>query len=256
MLALQNPHPRDANIQFEEVAHKYTIADGGTYTSVTTFIKPLFEEFDADRIIAGMMKSRKWSQSKYFGMEPEDIKAQWAASGSDAAAAGTLLHADIERFYNGEAVDNTSVEYGYFRVFAASCALRPYRTEWTVYDEEVHVAGSIDMVFERPDGVLEIYDWKRTKAIEKANAWGKYGKHAAIAHLPDTNYWHYALQLNLYKFILEHKYDKQVAGLYLVRLHPDSPKYECVPVCDLQAEVRELLQVNLASGDTRDAFAS
>jgi len=243
MLAAQNPHPRDANIHFEEVAHKYTIADGAAYTSVTTFIKPLFEEFDADRIIETMMKSRKWAQSKYYGMTPEDIKAQWAANGADAASAGTRLHADIERFYNGEPVENSSVEYGYFRSFAASCSLRPFRAEWTVYDEDVHIAGSIDMVFERPDGLLEIYDWKRTKSIEKANAWGKYGKHDAIAHLPDTNYWHYALQLNLYKFILEHKYDKTGAGLYLIRLHPDSIKYESVPVCDLQTEIRELLGV-------------
>jgi hypothetical protein len=245
MLAIQNSHTRDAEIQFEEVAHTYTIGDGQKkYTSVTTFIKPLFEEFDANRVIENMRKSRKWPQSKYFGMETEDIKAQWAANGEGAAAAGTLLHADIERFYNGEVVSNSSVEYGFFQAFAASCQLRPYRTEWTVFDEDVLIAGSIDMVFERPsDGVLEIYDWKRTKAIEKANAWGKFGKHEAIAHLPDTNYWHYALQLNLYKFILQHKYDKVVDGLYLVRLHPDSTKYECVPVCDLQDEIRALLKM-------------
>lgn len=243
MLSSINPHARDANIQFEEVSHKYTISDGKEYTSVTTFIKPLFEEFDADAVIAGMVKSKKWEQSKYFGMAAEEIKAEWAKRGAEAAAAGTLLHADIERYYNGENVENKSVEYGYFKDFAATCALRPYRTEWTVYDEDVGIAGSIDMVFERPDGVLEIYDWKRTKGIEKANAWGKFAKHEAISHLPDTNYWHYALQLNLYKFILQHKYEKKVDGLYLVRLHPESSKYECVPVCDLQSEVRDLLNV-------------
>jgi ATP-dependent exoDNAse (exonuclease V) beta subunit len=244
MLSKLNPHPRDACIQFEESTHKYTISDGGAYTSVTTFIKPLFDEFDADRIIEGMMKSRKWPQSKYFGMEPNEIKSQWATTASEAASAGTQMHADIERYYNDEPVTNTSVEYGHFKTFAATCPLRPYRTEWTVYDEDVLLAGSIDMVFERPDGLLEIYDWKRTKSIEKANAWGKFGKHPAISHLPDTNYWHYALQLNLYKFILEHKYEKRVAALFLVRLHPESTKFECVPVCDLQAEVRELLNVH------------
>ena len=243
MLALQNPHPRDANISFEEVAHKYTIAGGETYTSVTTFIKPLFEEFDAEKVIAGMRKSKKWPQSKYFGMETEDIKAQWAANGAEAATKGTAMHADIERFYNGELVVNESAEYQYFQRFAAQCGLTPYRTEWTVYDESCLIAGSIDMVFARADGVLEIYDWKRTKSIDKATPWGKSGKHAAIAHLPDTNYWHYALQLNLYKYILEHKYDKVVANLCLVRLHPDSSKYECVHVGDLQAEIRELLNV-------------
>ena len=242
MLAFQNPHPRDANITFEEVAHKYTIAGGGKYTSVTTFIKPLFEEFDADKVIEGMRKSRKWPQSKYFGMETEDIKTQWTANGAAAAISGTALHADIERFYNSEPVMNESVEYGYFKQFAAKCGLKPYRTEWTVYDETCFIAGSIDMVFELPDGTLEIYDWKRTKSIDKASPWGKFGKHTAIAHLPDTNYWHYAIQLNMYKYILQHKYDKTVVGLCLVRLHPDSAKFECVSVCDLQDEINELLK--------------
>ena len=241
MLAIQNAHPRDVNITFEEVTHKYTIAGGGKYISVTTFIKPLFDEFDADKVIEGMRKSRKWAQSKYFGMETADIKSQWAANGAEAALKGTAMHADIERFYNFELVVNESVEYGYFQQFAAQCNLTPYRTEWTVYDETILIAGSIDMVFQRPDGVLEIYDWKRTKTIDKASPWGKFGKHPAIAHLPDTNYWHYALQLNLYKYILEQKYDKVVANLCLVRLHPDSSKFECVHVCDMQDEIRELL---------------
>ena len=38
-----------------------------------------------------------------------------------------------------------------------------------VFDEDVKLAGSIDMIFEREDGDLEIYDWKRCKEIRKSN---------------------------------------------------------------------------------------
>ena len=60
--------------------------------------------------------------------------------------------------------------------------------------------------------------------------------------MPDSNFWHYALQLNTYKAILEEKYDKKITDLYLVRLHPDAEEknYELIKLPDLTAEIREL----------------
>jgi hypothetical protein len=63
--------------------------------------------------------------------------------------------------------------------------------------------------------------------------------------MPDTNFWHYSLQLNLYKTILEEKYGKKVTGLYLVCLHPDnvSRTYDRIEVPILENEMRDLLDV-------------
>ena len=123
--------------------------------------------------------------------------------------------------------------------------LRPYRTEWMVYYEEYKLAGSIDMVFENGDGTLQIYDWKRSKEISKHSPWNKYAKTSCIDYIPDTNYWHYALQLNTYKRILEDKYEKKVTAMYLVVLHPDNKNksYQRIKVCDLSKEVEELLKL-------------
>ena len=84
----------------------------------------------------------------------------------------------------------------------------PYRTEWMVYHEELRLAGSIDMIFENEDGSLQIYDWKRCKEISYDSYYGKAAITSCISHLPDTNFWHYSLQLNVYKNILEIKYGK------------------------------------------------
>ena len=72
-LANKNPHLRDERISFQEEGHTYTI-DGvdakrcaNPYTSVTTLVHQQFEPFDADKIIAKMMASPKWSKNKYFG---------------------------------------------------------------------------------------------------------------------------------------------------------------------------------------------
>ena len=65
------------------------------------------------------------------------------------------------------------------------------------------------MIFENPDGSLQIYDWKRCKEISYDSYYGKAAITPCISHLPDTNFWHYSLQLNVYKNILEIKYGKK-----------------------------------------------
>jgi hypothetical protein len=60
----------------------------------------------------------------------------------------------------------------------------------------------------------------------------------------DSNFWHYSLQLNTYKAILERKYGKQVTYLCLVRLHPDNEEqtYELLEVPILTNEIASLFE--------------
>jgi hypothetical protein len=125
--------------------------------------------------------------------------------------------------------------------------LKPYRTEWTIFNEDIHLAGSIDMIYENPDGTLSIYDWKRVKEIKRVNAFNKYAIPFIISHMPDTNFWHYAMQLNTYKVILEEKYDKKITKLCLVQIHPEHEDgtYEIIDLPDLSNEIKELfLEIN------------
>jgi ATP-dependent exoDNAse (exonuclease V) beta subunit len=118
----------------------------------------------------------------------------------------------------------------------------PYRTEWTIFHEDLKLAGSIDMVYKNEDGTLNIYDWKRAKNITPVNYFNKFAVTEIISHFPDSNFWHYALQLNTYQAILEDKYNKKVKDLYLVRLHPDAEEenYELIKIPNLQKEIKEL----------------
>ena len=60
--------------------------------------------------------------------------------------------------------------------------------------------------------------------------------------MPDSNFWHYTLQLNIYKTILEKKYNKSVSDLYLVRIHPESEEntYELIKIPILLLEINDL----------------
>jgi ATP-dependent exoDNAse (exonuclease V) beta subunit len=271
ILSNYNFHERDKNLVFDEPTHKYTILTdpNSNYTSVTTINHSHFPHFDADAIIKNMMKGRNWnSQNKYWGLTPEQIKELWAQNANAVSGAGTDLHYNIECFMNqdlpkgythkdllenyekqlagGVPVPNESEEWDFFlQYIKATPDYKPYRTEWMIYHEQLKVAGSIDMVYENPDGTLSIYDWKRAKKIEKSNGFNKFAITPEIDHLPDSNFWHYSLQLNTYKAILQEKYDKTIKDLYLVRLHPNNPKktFDIIKCANLEKEIGDLFEL-------------
>jgi len=244
-LAKKNAHERDAFITFDEGPHIYTVHGDSSFTSVTTWNHGHFPHFDEEGILDNIMKSRKRSDPtyKYYGKTREQIKEEWDKNRDEAAAAGTKMHYDIECFYNEIEVKNESIEYQWFQRFVKDFPeLKPYRTEWMVYYEELKLSGSIDMIFENPDGTLQIYDWKRCRAIEYENGFGQSAVNPVISHLPDTNFWHYSLQLNTYKTILELKYGKKITAMYLVCLHPNNcyKTYDRLEVPDLKKEMANL----------------
>jgi len=246
-LEKKNGHKRDKQILFTERGHIYTIDGDSKYTSVTTWNHSHFPDFNSEKIINNMMKSNNWKTSKYFGMTKREIKDLWKKNGREAAEAGTKMHLDIECFYNNMEVevDVECVEWKYFEEFENEIGnkLEPYRTEWMIWDKELRFAGSIDMVYENTDGTLLIYDWKRSKGIEKTTRYNKYSHTECISHLPDTNFWHYSLQLNTYKAIIEKNYGKIVSGMMLVCLYPDNKDYQLFKVPNLQDEINELFKL-------------
>lgn len=247
MLARKNAHPRDVNISFEEEGHVYTVlGERGTYTSVTTWVHEQFPHFDSSAIIDRILTSSKRADPfyKYYGKTREDIEADWEANRVAASSAGTKMHYDIECFYNGLSVANPSIEYAYFQKFVADFPwLEAYRTEWTVYHEELKVSGSIDMVFrDTRDGVFYIYDWKRSKEIKYDDLFCDYAVSGALAGVPNLNFWHYSLQLGIYRAILEEKYGLRVGGMFLIVLHPDNDGYMRLETADMSAEIAALFE--------------
>jgi hypothetical protein len=180
-------------------------------------------------------------------MTAEEIKTQWSNSGKDASEAGTAMHLGIEMFHNSaehliDPAAKDSVEWRYFQNYWKECGddLEPYRTEWEVWSEEHKLAGSIDMIYRRKsDGKFVIYDWKRSKDIKTANDFES--GYPPLNHLPNCNYWHYTLQLNVYRWFLETFYGLEVAELYLIILHPDNKNYRRLRLNILEDEVQDML---------------
>lgn len=238
---------RDSRISFIEDTHTYLI-DGKHVPgllSVTTFVHAFFEHFDADTVLAKMRRSAGWANSKYFGRTNDEIKAEWDRVRDEAADAGTKLHLAIEQYYNAQIARNAqidganeieykqdpdvikTVEYGYFEQFVRDHPhLKPFKTEWRIFDEDLKIAGSVDMVFYDPDDQTKIYiyDWKRSKEIKRSNRYQK-GTYP-LGHMDDCNYNHYTLQLNVYRYILEKNYGVETTQLAIVVFHPNNDTYD------------------------------
>jgi hypothetical protein len=101
------------------------------------------------------------------------------------------------------------------------------------------------MVYKKPDGTLAIYDWKRAKEIKYENKYQK--MYPPLNHLPDTNYWHYSLQLNIYRRILQEHYDVVVSELALVILHPNNSSYQVVRLNMMDDEVEAMFATRRAA---------
>ena len=244
ILSKKNAHPFDARIKFQKEGHKYWIDDNSeNIISSTTFIKQFFKEFDSSSAIKNILNSLDHQENpeyKYYKMSEEDIKNAWESNGKISRDLGTSLHEDIENFYNKIKVKNDTPEYEYFLNFVTDHKdMQIYRTEWFIFSEIHRITGSIDAVFQNNDGSLCIYDWKRSKDISFKSFNNEKGK-PPLDNVINSNYYHYSLQLNLYKTILETFYGKKIRDMFLIVLHPSEINYKKIKVQDLISDLQRL----------------
>lgn len=236
----RNRHSRDEMLEFDPAGHIYTV-HGTVYRTVTAVVEDCFEKFDADY----------WAERKATPSCPaEELKRRWEENGRRARELGTRLHDNIERYYLGEDADEDvalDVAYRHFCDFARVTPLKPHRTEWGIYAEECRLAGTLDFLADNGDGTFDLWDWKRSNKVvgrdgrpATENTAGKCG-FGPLAHIPDTAYYHYALQLSIYRFILERKYGIEVRSSRLGVFHPDNSTHYIVEVPYLRREVIILL---------------
>lgn len=234
----RNFHPRDLLLTFDAESHTY-YHNGTPFKSVTTLVEECFPRFDAV-----YWANRKAAQE---GVTPQELLDRWEKNACHARNLGTAMHEKIEHYYLGEDAGDDADAFSLFRLFAADHTLHPYRTEWRIFIEEYGIAGTLDFLELTPDGTFNIYDWKRSQKLISPSGeieiQSRFHKTALypISHLDDTSYYHYALQLSIYRYILETKYDIRVSAMRLGVFHPSYSTYYIVDVPYLRDEVITVL---------------
>ena len=240
LLSSKNHYQRDERIQFSDSDHTYLIDEKNKAVSVTELIGRYFPKFDKDF----------WANKESIktGKPKNEILKKWDDLGKKARDLGTELHEQIENFYNSKEYIRSKELDKFFKFHKNHIQdkYQPHRTEWRIFDEDKNLAGTVDMVYEKENGELFIFDWKRSKkiinsdgSIEKNNPFenGLNG----LSHLPSSDYVKYCLQQNIYKNILESKYDKKVSSMNLLILHPHLENYHIIQVESFKNEINYLL---------------
>lgn len=220
-------------LYFDEESHTYKL-DGQELRSVSSIVASQFRRFNAYVVSAGIVKNKaRDPDSPYFGMTQQDIIQMWAESGKEARENGTRLHRDIECFFLHKTLpETTTPEWDMFVDFLADHQdWVPIGTEVRVHNDKV--AGTIDAVFQTPEGIV-LVDWKRCKALDFSG----YGQGLGhMKHVEDCNYNKYSLQLSLYKQLI----NEDVHACYIVVMHPNMDKYQKIRAQDFYVEAKALL---------------
>ena len=255
-LKSQNPFPREDRVAFVEDGHAYFVDGVRVPRSVTGLVHSFAGHFDPARAIRCLKQGRNWEERQAemveqgLGTTDDEIMSRWRRNGEAQSKRGQLLHFHAECLLNNVQIEEPhSPEFLQLRSIYRSLlllGLRPYRTELCIYHCGLRLAGQIDALFLDKDSKLVIVDWKRIRELKYENP------HASLLypldHLPDTNYWTYALQLNMYRYVLETEYGLDVSRMLLAVVHPDAGSPALVDVPRLEAEIHAIHDFEIAHG--------
>lgn len=198
---------------FKPERHEYISLNNENidWTSVTSFVGEFKQPFDADTIAA---KSSRNKKSKWYGMSAEEIKQAWKAEAKRATDLGTWYHNCREAdLCNLSTIEREGVTIPVFKPIESDGVKHApdqklkdgVYPEHMVYLKSVGLCGQSDLV-EVVNGHVNITDYKTNKEIKTESYvnWEGVSQKMSppVAHLDDCNFYHYALQLSMYLYII------------------------------------------------------
>lgn len=236
---------RDKELFFFDKEHIYIYKNQYQLKSVSDIVEMFFEPFD--EINWSWKKSRQNNISQIKQLE------LWECKGNLSKEVGSFMHRQIQASFNDLPIENfysfeylgseyhyqatidISPELNYFRQFIKDYDIKPFRTEWSIYDLDLKIAGTIDLIC-RNDGAFDIFDWKRSEHINVSEHIYSYGING-MYNLGNTRYNKYCLQINLYRYILEKNYGIKVNNMFLVVLHSAYSEYKVYNIPEKNEEM-------------------
>jgi hypothetical protein len=203
------------SIVFNAADHSYkslSSEENISWTSVTSVVSAFKKPFDAKKTAEKVTKSKK---SKWFGIDPVLIQQIWTNEADRSTTLGTWYHnqreddicslASLEREGVTIPVFKPSGENDGIRI-APNQKLEPgVYPEHMVYLKSAGLCGQSDLV-EVVNGKVNITDYKTNKKIDMesyVNWEGMSDKMLPpVDNLDDCHFYHYALQLSIYMYII------------------------------------------------------
>jgi len=190
----------------------------------------------------------KFSQ-KYGHREVDELLEEWNQSG----VLGTAVHKELEDYILSLRKTPITMSKARAGKVWIDKMFPNERFDWypevILYSKELSIAGTIDLLLiDKTDGTVYIFDWKTNKKIYHKSFDKKKGHQPATQHVDDCNKMHYALQLSLYRFLLERFYNCVCGDLYIVHLMEDNEElktreeYKLIKCNYMESTILEMLK--------------
>ena len=152
-----------------------------------------------------------------FNREQQGILDEWDNENRKSCERGTKIHADLENsFYQKKKdIDISKFEIGgrfecrkdYSELDIENGVYPEYLISRVSEDGKLRIAGQIDLLVKKGNKII-IADWKTNKKIETKSFFNNKTKTSVkmkfpLNNLDDVNYWHYALQLSTYAWMIQ-----------------------------------------------------
>lgn len=207
---------KDKRVCFNQENHTYFLEDK-QLKSVTNYISQFKNKFDSDLIADKYAKKN--------GLNKLAVLKEWKDKADLSIKNGIACHTIFENYILNNKIEllgisnKENVVKKFINDYFETQILTAIETEFIVYND--NLAGQIDCIAKNKKDEYFILDWKTNNKIEK-ESYNKYmlGEYSIY---PDSNYYHYSLQLSLYKSMCK-EYD--IKNCYII--HIDNNDYKII----------------------------
>ncbi len=270
----------NGKVGFVDSTHVYENLDTKRkYTSVTTLIGKYAQPFDSEfwsaykalekvmgkdftNIKKELLNQKKFEESslKSLNISKEDfinaraqILQEWKDTNKASTDRGTAIHAKMENSMYELATNVSLKKYGIGGKFDVSTKYESFLNtesgifpEYLIYNDELGLAGQIDLLVKSRNDI-QVLDYKSNRSIDLHSYYNPKTRSHQMMQYPlntveDCNYFHYALQLSTYAYMLQKwNPDFNVTMLKLVHFpHEGGEVYYDVPY--LKDEVERMIK--------------
>lgn len=230
-------NPQGVKIYFDEALHKYTTDKVKDFVSATTLIKDYFPPFEREKIAIRVSDRR--------GISIEEVYVEWDESGRLGSAVHYFGECKLLNIpYNIE----PKTEREKLMIQTSTPFIEKLMTNFEVvavekilFSEELKLSGMLDTLLRHKiTGKLYLTDWKTNKSIYK-KAFNNATGYGFCSQLPDSKFYLYAIQLNLYKYLLKHFYGfTEDIDMAIFHIRTDMVKPMMIP--DLQYIIKNIIK--------------
>lgn len=199
------------------------------FRSPTGLLKEFYEEFDT------IPQAKKYVVKHKLSITWEQLVFAWDFLGDHASEEGTLLHGYGESLFNGWGMQAPDLKKATFVEELYKELTGKYvlaKTELLLYSTTLRMAGQVDLLMRNADSSqYHILDYKFLKEpLEKKSFYNKFTRKYKMMggpfnRLMDTNFSHYSIQMEIYRYLMG-ALGKKVVSKQLMVVTPEG--YELV----------------------------